>query len=72
MRDCFLLTGGRGQVLGRVLVVDGLPGLEDVVLGDRQRGQRDVGRRLLAEQAVPGQLGLGDALVERPLRARAP
>ena len=38
------------EVLGRVLVVDLLPGLEDVVVRDRQRAQRDVGRCLLAEQ----------------------
>src|SRR4051794_475290 len=56
---------------GQALVVDGLPTGGQAVGRDRQRGHRDVGRRLLVQQAIPGQTRLGDALVERALRAQA-
>src|SRR5689334_4879270 len=71
--------GGPGGWLGHALrdlrgrrgVVDGLPGLEQVLLGRRQGRRGDVGRRLLAQQAVAGQQRLGDALVVDALGAQA-
>ena len=67
------LTGAR--LLGyleigwRILVIDDLPGIQHILFGDRQRVQRDVSRRLLAQQTVPREHRLGHTLIERALRA---
>src|SRR5690349_1324638 len=62
-----LLLVGVLQVLGRVLVVDLLPGLQDVGVVDGQGAQGHVGRSLLAQQGARAEPGLGDTLVERHL-----
>src|SRR3954453_21135205 len=61
------LREGGLQVGRRVLVVDLLPGVEHVVVGDGQGAQRDVRGSLLADLGTGGQVGFGHSLVERHL-----